>query len=201
MSEKKSINVKCISECYSKNDIVIHPLLLIPITDNNNDFCLTLPYNDNDNKIKYTYICKNNNKNNIKNNLLIQNIHINSEVFLNYIYNINNFKEGINWIENNINISENTINRFLNNFWNVYINEIKYNYNIIINIYLKYIKIYNKQILINNKNNLNDDKLKEYIDKSLNRIFAKYGKKEKKSIEYNNKIKKYINYYLNEKKK
>jgi hypothetical protein len=197
--KKKDINVECISGCYSKNDIVIHPLLLIPITEKNNNFCLTLPYKDQNEKIKYTYKC--NSKKKKESNILIQNIHINSDIFLSYIYNINDFKEGINWIENNINISENTINRFLNNFWNVYINEIKYNYKLIIDLYFKYLKFYNKQIFNKKKDiKIKDIKMIELIDKTLNRIFAKYGKKET-NVKYNDKFKKYINFYLNEKKK
>lgn len=183
--------IKCLSETYKKGEYVIHPLLLLPITNLDENYCLTMPYLNEDGE--KTYLIKSDDK--ISENKSISKIEIDSELFLNYFYNINNFNEGINWLLDNISLPENTINRFLNNFWNFYINDIKINFIDLKNVYFQYLnKHYNS---INKKiKKLKDNKLNDYIEKTLNKILKKYNNKE---IEYNTKFKKHFNLYLNKK--
>mgnify|MGYP001250287669 CR=1 FL=1 len=53
MNKNSNKNIKCISNSYKKGEWIIHPLILLPITNQDTDFCLTLPYINSDNERSY----------------------------------------------------------------------------------------------------------------------------------------------------
>ena len=173
-------NIKCLSNCFSEEKTMIHPIIMLPYTLKSGH-CFTTPYYDKNNIIKIYKKCdKNNDKVFDKQNLILPHINFDSNTFLSNIYGINDFSSGIDWLIENMYLPNATIFRFLNNFWEIYFDDIKINLEKIKNIYLKILEKNNKS----NKNAL--------INKAFVKLMNKYGKKYNKSIRYNDKLIKYI---------
>lgn len=174
-------NIKCISKCFSKKETLIHPMLMLDVILNPG-YCLTEPYYDKNNIIKITKKCDHNNNNVDLNeeDFIIPSISFDSYKFLKNIYGIDNFSSGLEWLNENIYLSNITLFRFLNNFWEIYFDEIKIHLEKIKDIYLRIIKKNNK------------DFNKDLLNNSFVKLMNKYGKKYNDKIKYNDKLIKYI---------
>ena len=184
---KSKNNKKCISDCYPKNTIVIHPLTLVPFSLKTKSFCLIDPWVDDDGDVHFGDICD---EKHIKTSqninydiMVVPNITINSTSFLNSIYNIYTLEEAIKYIDINEHLPYDTKNRLLNCIWQTFYEEIRLNKDFIINLYKNFSK---------NWTDIEDNnKIKNAINFAYSEIIKNYGAKSK-NILYNDKFKKYF---------
>ena len=191
---KSKNNRKCISECYSKNTIVIHPLTLIPYTLKTHPFCLVDPWVDNNGDVNFGDICDEKYVKSEKSIncdiMVVPNITIDHKTFLHSIYNIHTLNEALDYIISNDHLPYNTKNRILNSVWQSFYEEIRLNKDIIINFYNNFSKNW---IDIGDK-----DKIKCSINTVYNEIIKEIKVKKVNTMEispnilYNDKFKKYF---------
>ncbi|BCS83205.1 hypothetical protein QLL95_gp0918 [Cotonvirus japonicus] len=125
---------KCISKCYPKKHVYLHPLLLTGISDAYNESCAIAPAHTNDPRyykghtLIYADICKvSDNKdhvlpNELDNILLTFNFYPND--FLSGVYNLHSFDDVIYWTLENDFLPFNTIKRVHDCSWKVYGNKL-----------------------------------------------------------------------------
>lgn len=114
MSVKEINNIKginnqpCLGPCYPKGTIVLHPVYLFPITDNEKPFCPTFQWNNNNNnnEKKHHDTCEKtavNNKTNKDIELLyaIPNFGFDCAYFLKNYYDIYSFEGALDWLNEN----------------------------------------------------------------------------------------------------
>ena len=186
MSEKRSKNNKlCFSKCFKKYTPVLHPYLFRPIS-RKEDFCLTYPYLDKNQKyFNYTDECNDPEdfEKDDLNKLIVPSLLVNEKILLNDIYNINSLNDGLKWIKTNENLPYNTVNRILNCIWIVFNNEIKINLDEMKKFYIYFSK---KYFIKNSK--INDDKLLKKINKSFEKLLSR----KKETLLFNNELKNLI---------
>ena len=194
MSIKKNV---CIEEINNKN---IHPLMNIIIDDTEKNKCLVIPQIENnicniiktkiDLKEDYLNIDYFNEKKTekkiekIEDNVLFFTLPINSNNFLEIVFNISNLEQLNNWLNilNTNNINLNIINTVFNLYWNNNYDDILNDLDLFITINYKLInKFLNKNINLTITNNI--------INKLINEPYEK-------NINYIDKIKKYIMLYI-----
>jgi len=165
-------NKNCISKCYPANTKILHPLYLIPVS-NNKPFCLI-------NNKKYHESCTiddNDDDTNV-NDYFIPRIGMDEKSILNYVYDINDWDELLKFIKKDKHLIELTIDRLLTNSWISFYDFYNSNTDIIIEIYNIFIHRFYKtsDIEISNiiysikKNKIIDihQYIKVLIDKSFN---------------------------------
>lgn len=176
---KSKNGFQCLGPCVKKDTLLLHPLTLAVVTDDEINFCNVNEWRK-DNKSKYIDECDKLSKNTEydKNDILLPIFYFDSRVFLDKYYNISSFKDTIEWINNNKNNPYNTIKRILNCSWGAYGKDIKYVYDDIVDIHLeiakkewiidiyqrvnKYITVKNNKVMFR-KSNMKGDNIKEKI--------------------------------------
>ena len=109
--QKSKSGFQCLGPCYKPGTVIIHPLALEYVTDNQDPFC---PVKEWIHKLpngstvtQNTDIChnptndKNISKKELEMNMLIPYIDFNCEQFLKIYYNIYSFGDAMNWLEKN----------------------------------------------------------------------------------------------------
>ena len=191
---KSKNNKKCISDCYQKNTVTIHPLTLMPYTVPTHSFCLVDPWVDNNGGINFVDICDEKyvkpDKDNNHDIMIVPTIAIDHKTFLHSIYNIHTLNEALDYIISNDHLPYNTKNRILNSVWHLFFEEIKLNKDIINNFYDNFSKnwtdIGNKDKIKSAINNIYNDIIKEIKIKKINKV------KISQNILYNDKFKRYF---------
>jgi len=199
---------RCIGKCVPPNTPYIHPILLTPYVSIDKITCPTNPYVDEESKqIVFADECDAGNNNTIQNVNYMVPLNIDDKNFLELIYNIHSFEESIIFVQEFKNLPYATLDRILNSSWIVFIDEIPLIRNIFTNFYIFFINKFWKSFLIQSftateiseikKKLANNEFMEEIIMKAYERINDRY--KYNKTINYNDKLRKYIKIFIKEK--
>lgn len=169
--KSKNNNNNCISKCFKKKTVNVHPFFLVSFNHKNQDaqdYCFVNPYKYTSelkkNKFILSNYCDTNYNSNFNNSYIYENnLEIPNIFLLNIIYDLYSITSVVDWVSKNKEKPYNTIKRLLNACWEVYIKEIDdiedifiEMYIFIINkhwIYSFYDKLY-KYILYDKKKNI-----------------------------------------------
>lgn len=143
---------KCLTKCYPKGEIYIHPILLTAVKEPTNNSCAINPVpsqDDNFHKIHEmiwadTCNLSDNTNKKIPNELesMLFNFQLNSKDFLTSIYNLNNFNDVIYWTLENDYLPFDTIKRVHNSTWSAYGSDLNNISNIVVEYYYEMTKNY-----------------------------------------------------------
>lgn len=210
---------RCLTKCYPKGYMYLHPVLLTAVTGNITSTCATEPIHSKDPSFFRKYdifiadTCQLNDNElfQLPNELdsILLSYYFNPRDFLASIYELNSFEQVIKWTYDNDYLPFNTIKRVHNCAWRVFGNKYsemsekvyKYYYDICVNSWLKdYVKIiqnkYSFDLILKTNNNL--DNLDEiyHIIKKKYLSFDFFERTIKKYIEtYNEKWEKIETHY------
>jgi len=152
-------NKHCLSQCYDGNTKILHPLYLIPIS-NNEPFCLTSKE-----KVKPCILDSSITN---KNEYFIPNINLNGNNILKIIYNIDSWKELYNYMKKDINMILITKVRLISYAWIAFVDDYRLNIETIVECYKLFInKDITDLILSLKKENINPIDYFEYIQNKI----------------------------------
>ena len=150
-------NKNCISKCYPANTKILHPLYLIPVS-NNKPFCLI-------NNKKYHESCTINDDADADiniNDYFIPRIGMDEKSILNNVYDINYWNDLLKLVKKDKHLIELTVNRLLKYSWISFYESYNSNIDIIIEIYNIFIHRFYKTSDIDIPNIIYSIKKKNY---------------------------------------
>ncbi len=175
MDKKSKHRHKCISACVKPGMSLIHPILMIPYVDDDNHFCLTNPFIDDEGKVQYTDICDplkvSSDLSQVDDEMItIPSISFQCDIFLDLYYNIDSFNEAMKWLSKN-KVNSKTSGRILNCSWRIFMPEAKEKKDAVIDFYVNWFKRYLLEREI--QSNLNDREMYSVISKSVGALLKK----------------------------